>query len=246
VILQGDALALLRELPTASIQSCITSPPYYGLRDYGTGEWEGGDPDCDHAERELRRGVNLAQSSASTRGGAIKAAEVGWLQYRDVCGKCGARRAGRWTGGDPDCDHSMAASRVVGNAPSLKSTLTTNSGQGPKPGDKFHADQLRLVADACQCGATRADGQIGLEATPDEYIAKLVEVFAEVRRVLRDDGTLWLNIGDSYASTGGAATGGYDGGILAARPNCAGTRGRARNVPGMKPKDLLGIPWLLA
>ncbi|MBN9267542.1 MAG: site-specific DNA-methyltransferase [Hyphomicrobium sp.] len=92
------------------------------------------------------------------------------------------------------------------------------------------------------------DEQIGLEPAPEEFVAALVEVFREVRRVLRDDGTVWLNLGDSYASQGGAARGGYDGGILASRPNKAGKACRARvaNVGGLKPKDLIGIPWRVA
>ena len=57
-----------------------------------------------------------------------------------------------------------------------------------------------------KCGARRIDSQLGLEATPEEYVANMVDVFREVRRVLRPDGTLWLNIGDSYAA-GKCATG---------------------------------------
>jgi DNA modification methylase len=91
-------------------------------------------------------------------------------------------------------------------------------------------------------------GQIGLEPTPDDFVAAMVEVFREVRRVLRDDGTVWLNLGDSYASAGGAASGGYDGGILAARPNVSGTRSRKRvgADSAVKPKELFGIPWRVA
>jgi len=89
------------------------------------------------------------------------------------------------------------------------------------------------------------DGQIGLENTPDAFVAKMVEVFREVRRVLRDDGTLWLNLGDSYA----------------AHPNQRKTTDKAgpkqasdtgsigapsRHVDGLKPKDLIGIPWRVA
>lgn len=108
-IRQGDALERLREMPDESVQCCVTSPPYFGLRDYQTGDWEGG---------------------------------------------------------DEGCDHTAAPGRTVGNAPSAKSTLTTNNGRGPQPGDKFHADQRLKVADACPCGARRVDRQIGLEATP--------------------------------------------------------------------------------
>jgi DNA modification methylase len=63
--------------------------------------------------------------------------------------------------------------------------------------------------------------QIGLEETPEKYVAKLVELFSEVKRVLKDDGTLWLNLGDSYAGSG-------------------------KGTGGCKPKDLIGIPWMVA
>lgn len=86
------------------------------------------------------------------------------------------------------------------------------------------------------------EGQIGLEATPDAYVAKLVEVFAEVWRVLRDDGTLWLNLGDSYS---GGGRGNYD--IVSSNKGNAASRGLGRPViDGLKPKDLIGIPWRVA
>lgn len=71
------------------------------------------------------------------------------------------------------------------------------------------------------------DGQLGLEATPDEYVKKLVQIFSEVKRVMKDDGTLWLNLGDSYWSN---------------------TLSRKDMVKpdGIKPKDLMGIPWSVA
>lgn len=91
------------------------------------------------------------------------------------------------------------------------------------------------------------DGQIGLEPTPDEYVTKMVDVFREVRRVLRDDGTLWLNLGDSYARQGGKVSEQprhWDG-----RKRDAGAMHATRhvdNMPGFKPKDLIGIPWRVA
>ena len=97
------------------------------------------------------------------------------------------------------------------------------------------------------CGT---EGQIGLEKSPEEYVAAMVEVFREVRRVLRDDGTLWLNIGDSYCNSdkwggGGQNTGkqtvANDGSV----PSWA-VRKRKDRPEGMKPKDLVGIPWTLA
>lgn len=86
------------------------------------------------------------------------------------------------------------------------------------------------------------DGQIGLEETPEEYIAAMVEVFRCVKDVLADDGTLWLNIGDSYNGSGGQGT----------KPNimskeaAEGRGGKAIKVNGIKSKDLIGIPWMLA
>ena len=92
------------------------------------------------------------------------------------------------------------------------------------------------------------DGQIGLEQTPDEYVAELVEVFREVRRVLADDGTLWLNLGDSYASGEVGRHDGYNptraGGTGTNKP--FGTRQQIRLRTGLKPKDLVGIPWRVA
>lgn len=177
-LIQGDVRDVLPKLPSEFVQTCVTSPPYFGLRDYGTAKWEGGDPDCDHQKSELRRGVNLANSVHSTRGGAKKAAEVGHIPYRDECGKC---------------------------------------------------------------GAVRIDKQIGLEPTPAEFLAAMVEVFEEVRRVLRKDGTLWLNIGDSYNGQGERKPNIQENGDLSFRSG-----GNAINVAGLKAKDMCGMPWRTA
>lgn len=96
------------------------------------------------------------------------------------------------------------------------------------------------------------DGQMGLEPTPDEFVAGMVAVFREVRRVLREDGTLWLNIGDSYASTaGGYSDTGSRGETawhsIGAKTQASVRKGAMRKPPiGLKPKDLIGIPWMLA
>jgi DNA modification methylase len=93
------------------------------------------------------------------------------------------------------------------------------------------------------------DGQIGLEATPDAYVAELVAVFREVRRVLKDDGTLWLNLGDSYARTGGTDR------KVSETAQVGSTRNTLLQIQnrtttaaqfGAKEKDLLGIPWRVA
>ncbi|MCK9592734.1 MAG: site-specific DNA-methyltransferase [Methanoregula sp.] len=106
------------------------------------------------------------------------------------------------------------------------------------------------------------DGQIGLEATPEEYVDNLVNVFREVKRVLRDNGTAWVNLGDSYAGSGGAGGDYSDGGLKDGQPKFNGTAkqmrasfrrdkaevlpGRTKSVATLKPKDLIGIPWRVA
>ena len=126
-VIQGDALTKLRELSDESVQCCVTSPPYWGLRDYGD------------------------------------------------------------------------------------------------------------------------EGQLGLEKTPEEYVTKVMEVFREVRRVLRKDGTLWLNLGDSYSSSQsgfGAAGGSFES---ERRQWTDSPERQRRDIPsGLKPKDLVGIPWRVA
>lgn len=93
-----------------------------------------------------------------------------------------------------------------------------------------------------KCGAKRIDQQLGLEKTPEEYVEKMVRVFQEVKRVLRDDGSLWLNLGDSY-SVGGRG-GGPPGGKQAT--NVGALLGPKTCPDGLKPKDLCGIPWRVA
>jgi DNA modification methylase len=187
---QGDVLDVLREMEAESVQTCVTSPPYWGLRDYGTATWEGGSADCDHVRKPPPTGSHDPGIRASTLGGGKQtttAQSAAAFAYRETCGKC---------------------------------------------------------------GATRKDAQLGLEPTPGEYVARMVEVFREVRRVLRDDGTLWLNLGDSYAnghagSPSPASTlagNGHSGG----GPNALAVAEVTRSAPDLKPKDLVGIPWRVA
>jgi DNA modification methylase len=93
-------------------------------------------------------------------------------------------------------------------------------------------------------------GQLGLESTPEEYVSKMVEVFREVRRVLRDDGTVWLNMGDSYNAAPRVTPSRWNAGTKAGTPGTVPDAwngdNRTASVPGLKPKDLVGIPWRLA
>lgn len=126
----GDCRAVLATMPERSVHCVVTSPPYWGLRDYGTATWDGGDAACDH--RQGRPGAGRADGIVDDRA----------QRNRDGAGAMGG-----------DCK---------------------------------------------RCGATRIDAQLGLEPTPEAYVANMVAVFREVHRVLRDDGTLWLNLGDSF------------------------------------------------
>lgn len=124
-VIYGDCLKSIEKLPDESVQCCITSPPYYGLRDYGTGRWEGGDPNCPHY------------------------------------------RTSKYS--ENDC----TGHKAMGEA-------------GEAVGDAIYKSVCPL------CGAVRVDEQIGLEESPEQYIDRLVKVFHEVKRVLKEDGTLWV------------------------------------------------------
>lgn len=129
--------------------------------------------------------------------------------------------------------------------------------------DVYHGDALsvlrELPSESVHCVVTSppywglrdygVEGQLGLEATPEEYVSKMVEVFREVRSVLRDDGTLWLNLGDCYATGGGSVgrcPGGGEQGERFLRQGMINTQPNRMPLEGLKPKDLCGIPWMLA
>jgi DNA modification methylase len=186
-ILAGDCRGILPTLEARSVQCCVSSPPYWGLRDYGTAEWEGGSIWCEHVET--------------------------WNLKRDTNG--GMLPAGEGTRGTQS---STASSKM-------------------------------LYRDICKCGARRIDAQLGLEATPEEYIANMVRVFREVGRVLRDDGTLWLNMGDSYATSNPAGRRDSGNGTSAkfGDHEIAGSFAEStRKTTGLKPKDLCMMPARLA
>jgi len=185
-IINADVLDGLAQLDDGSVQTCVTSPPYWGLRDYGTGEWEGGDAECDH--KQGRNGSGRADGIVDDRAQRNRDG-VAALTSR-VCAKCGARRV---------------------------------------------------------------DRQLGLERTPGEYVERMVGVFREVRRVLRDDGTLWLNLGDTYTGSQ-SSNGGYSEKSTLKGFSRPDTKHRIANESGvrvarnhgLKPKNIVGIPWRVA
>lgn len=116
-------------------------------------------------------------------------------------------------------------------------------------------DRLKSLPDeSIQCCVTsppywslrdyQVDGQLGQEKSPQEYVARMVEVFREVKRVLKPDGTLWLNLGDSYAND--SKWGGSSGGKHVKELHGNSGIGRQKTQTGLKGKDLIGIPWLVA
>jgi len=168
-----------------------------------------------------------------------------------------------WDSEPPDVceggrDHVWGDEKNIscGNAPSNKSTLTTNSGKGPLPGNKYESSQKQFSSQGQFCQVCQAwRGCLGLEPTPELFIKHMVEIFREVRRVLRKDGSLWLNMGDSYASGKGSCfnPGGGEN-SLKGHAKLKENKAYKLNRPnisdldkmGLKPKDLCGIPWRLA
>jgi DNA modification methylase len=172
-------------------------------------------------------------------------------------GKWGLRDYGtaEWEGGDTECSHSSANPTAEHEANRQRALDKGYEGHGGWEGRAFRGDGKR----ECHCGARRIDRQIGLEPTIGEYVQTMVEVFRLVRDVLADDGTCWINLGDSYASQGergnnngqGASGLKNDGRDEDSRLRSnAVIKTAGMRLPtlahGLKPKDLCGIPWRVA
>src|SRR6185312_7262139 len=143
-----------------------------------------------------------------------------------------------WSGGDPACPHEPPADWLHHRV-TKKANIT-----GKEHQEKAASKRWFNPDGSCKCGARRVDSQIGLEPTPEEFVAELVKVFREVHRVLRDDGTLWLNLGDSYAGGGNYRGVNSEETLSEKQRSNGGARGvsqslGARNTPGCKPKDLI-------
>lgn len=205
----GHVIDRLRAMPEHSVQCVVTSPPYYGLRDYGL-------------EPVIWAPVQFSPMPGMTE----------WLLPAHA-------NPVRFT----ECDHEWDAwgeSHDVRETATKGKTRTTDRsyvGDATRRFDGNH--QKHAHGQTCRkCGAWR--GCLGLEPDPNLYIGHLVQVFREVRRVLRKDGTLWLNLGDSYAN-GGRKTRDADDKLTA-----RGMGSRPGDPAGIKPKDLMGIPWRAA
>jgi len=187
----GDAREILRGMPAGSVQCCVTSPPYYGLRDYGVGP-------------------------------------VVW-------------------GGERDCQHEWGAELPPHHPGQVEQSKWKNAEAAGK-------GQTAASGQFCsKCGAWR--GNLGLEPTPELYCEHLVEIFQGVKRVLRDDGVVWLNLGNSYWGGKGASNYAFQSrrkskSMEGDHHNIEAAMGGMRPQDGphevLKPKDLIGIPWRAA
>lgn len=156
-------------------------------------------------------------------------------------------------GGNPDCIHEWGSWEEVHDERepvTVGKSRTTDRSWGGDRARKFDGNHQKHTAGAScvRCGAWL--GELGQEPSPKLYVAHLVEVFREIRRVLRGDGTCWLNLGDGYAhpTTGGnGTTGGRDQSTLqSSMPPVGATPSRKPMPSGLKEKDLLGMPWRVA
>jgi len=222
MIMLADARAI--PLKDKSVQCVVTSPPYWGLRDYGIAPsiW-GGNPNCDHEWGELQHGK-------------------------------------KQTGGLGASETFVKGSGLTPETVKAKKLAQSHDGG--------------VFSFCLKCGAWL--GCLGLEPTPELYVEHIVQVFREVARVLKDDGTIWVNLGDCYTSGGGKVGDHPGGGAQGAR--CKGETSRLRDekggyrgdhardpkrnsaaiplgpntqpnrmpIAGLKPKDLVGIPWRVA
>jgi hypothetical protein len=146
----------------------------------------------------------------------------------------------------------VSATIHIGDARTVLATLPEKSAQTCVTSPPYFGLRSYLDADHEQKSL-----EVGAEATVDEYVSALVDVFREVRRVLKDDGTVWLNLGDSYAGSWGnqdrkeergaqrPINGGMIQNLAANYPNATSNTGTIRD-PSLKPKDLIGIPWRVA
>jgi DNA modification methylase len=204
----GHVLDILRRMPSQSVQCTITSPPYYNLRDYQTGGWEGGSSECNHIERtatsvasssmlgpKRHLGISLPETNA-----AYKSQET---QYKSVCGKCGARRIDQQIGSEdsPDCGQLLEV----------------------EPG-LFR-----------KSNCAERDWNTGC------FTCRMVVVFRELRRVLRNDGCFFLNLGDGFSS------GGRDGGGNGDKQTTnKGSHLPPKKTEGFADGNLIGTPWRVA
>jgi DNA modification methylase len=192
-VYNGHTLSVLKEIPTESVQSVCTSPPYWGLRDYSTEPliWDG-DENCVH------EWVEEIKKIVGGHSGGIESSGL-------FCSKESIEKKAKGTGSNKNNKYAF-----------------------------------------CQkCKAWK--GSLGLEPTPELFVNHLVEIFREVKRVLRDDGTCWLNLGDTYSGSRGHGSQCDNKAAGKYKKEFTKYKNPNRETGGvLKAKDLVGIPWRVA
>lgn len=194
-IYHGHVLEVLKSMPDESVHCCVTSPPYWGLRDYGIEPQVWDDRgNCEHVWGNI----------LPPRG------KSGWDTFEHKYNS-------------PGCHATVIGSKMK----------------------KLEENQNGGTGQFCQlCGAWR--GSLGLEPTPNLFVSHIVQIFREVRRVLRKDGTCWVNLGDSYASGNRSDYGSFQPDSKQATHSAIKFSPRPPQPTNIKPKDLVGIPWMVA
>lgn len=196
-ILLGNVLDRIKDIPDTSVHCIVTSPPYWGLRNY-------------RVEPSI------------------------------------------W-GGSATCEHDWATSTYYTEKSAAVTSTEAMSEAGADNAERVKQARWRTDDHCHKCGAWR--GQLGLEPTPDMFVAHLVQVFAECHRILRADGTMWVNMGDSFNNRSTARNSSHQTGLgftsadldTSWRDQTAAGRTRMSVVSGdLKEKDLVGVPWMLA
>jgi len=210
-IYQGHVLEVLKKLESESVHCVVTSPPYWSLRDYKTEPqvWNDFGTVCTNC---------LGSGYEGGKG-------------RDQCPECNGE-------GRLKCRHDWGeelTAKQQGGGWVNESYKENHQGVG-KSGN-FQIGESSQGRFCKNCGAWR--GSLGLEPTPELYIQHIVQIFREIRRVLRKDGTCWLNLGDSYASYPTSTGNSF-------RRDKAKVIPRGRDLKNLKKKDLVGIPWRIA
>jgi len=207
---EGHVLEVLGGMEAGSVQCCVTSPPYWGLRDYGLEPvvWGGRDPACEHKWVRTQKPPDDKKCE--------KCNGAGWLWWQEL-------------------DHDPHKDELGAIIDDTQYSCDSCRGTG------WQGVPAKEPTDTCpRCRAWR--GSLGLEPTVEFYVEHITEVFRGVRRVLRPDGCVFLNLGDSYAAAGYSRQDNTGG---ATRQD--GGKQQHTAVPsGLKPKDLIGVPWRVA
>ena len=227
-IFKGDCRSMY-ELPNECIQMVCTSPPFWGLRKY-SGEQEliwGGDENCEHRwGAYVTDPVHPQSRRCSTCGRFGLTVRTEGENVVTVCKNCGGKVT-----------------------ESMSDTFGLKSQQGKKRWQhgEFIIEDVKQGNFCSLCGAWK--GAYGLEPDPESYVAHTIQILREIRRVLRKDGVVFWDIGDSYASSRPMGTSDnfdYEGGFGYSATQASKGKGQNKIVSGMKPKDLCLIPFRVA